>query len=50
MARLFQLLLSGRVDPTPMTTHRFGFDDIEKAFTMMQDKSDSIVKPLITFP
>lgn len=49
MARLMRLLQSGRIDPTPMTTHRFGFDDIEKAFLMMTNKEDGIVKPLITF-
>jgi len=25
MNRLFRLMLSGRIDPTPMTTHTFGF-------------------------
>ena len=49
MARMMRLLQSGRVDPTPMTTHRFAFDDIEKAFLMMSNKEDGIVKPLITF-
>ena len=32
-----------------MTTHRFAFKDIEKAFGMMQTKADGMVKPLITF-
>lgn len=49
MKRLLRLLVTGRIDPTPMTTHRFGFDQVEKAFRMMQTKEDGILKPLITF-
>jgi len=49
MKRLLRLLLSGRVDPTPLTTHRFKFAEIEKAFKMMQAKEDGMIKPLITF-
>jgi len=49
MERLLRLIENGRVDPTPMTTHRFGFDEIEKAFHMMETKEDGIIKPLITF-
>ena len=49
MNRLFRLMLSGRIDPTPMTTHTFGFDDIPTAFAMMTTKDDGIIKPLITF-
>jgi threonine dehydrogenase-like Zn-dependent dehydrogenase len=49
MGRLLLLLQTGRVDPTPMTTHRFRFDEVELAFQMMTDKADGIIKPLITF-
>jgi threonine dehydrogenase-like Zn-dependent dehydrogenase len=49
MTRLFRLMQSGRIDPTPMTTHRFPFSDVERAFDMMTDKQDGIIKPLITF-
>jgi threonine dehydrogenase-like Zn-dependent dehydrogenase len=49
MTRILRLMLSGRVDPTPMTTHTFAFDDIERAFEMMITKEDGIIKPLITF-
>jgi len=49
MNRLFRLMQSGRIDPTPMTTHRFPFDDVERAFVMMSSKQDGIIKPLITF-
>jgi threonine dehydrogenase-like Zn-dependent dehydrogenase len=49
MKRLMRLLETGRVDPTPLTTHRFPFAEIERAFHMMQTKEDGILKPLILF-
>ncbi len=49
MGRLLRLIENGRVDPTPMTTHTFGFDDIEKAFELMDSKEDGVIKPLVTF-
>jgi threonine dehydrogenase-like Zn-dependent dehydrogenase len=49
MGRLLRLLASGRVDPTAMTTHRFRFADVEKAFELMRTKEDGIIKPLIEF-
>jgi threonine dehydrogenase-like Zn-dependent dehydrogenase len=49
MNRLMRLLESGRIDPTPMTTHTFSFDQIDEAFELMSTKGDGIIKPLITF-
>jgi threonine dehydrogenase-like Zn-dependent dehydrogenase len=49
MARLMRLIAGGRVNPLPMTTHRFGFGEIARAFEMMQTKEDGMIKPLITF-
>jgi len=49
MGRLLRLIENGRVDPLAMTTHRFGFKDIERAFKMMQTKEDAMIKPLIAF-
>ena len=49
MTRLLRLLRSGRIDPTPMTTHTFPFSEIEHAFELMTTKEDNIIKPLITF-
>lgn len=49
MKRLLRLLESGRVDPTSMTTHTFSFDELDKAFHMMETKEDGIIKPLINF-
>lgn len=49
MKRLLRLLQNGRVDPTPMTTHRFPFDELDEAFRLMETKEDGIIKPLILF-
>lgn len=42
MKRLMRLLETGRVDPTPLTTHRFRCHEIEKSFRMMQTKEVGI--------
>jgi threonine dehydrogenase-like Zn-dependent dehydrogenase len=49
MKRLLRLIQTKRVDPTPLTTHRFSFDEVDKAFSLMASKEDGIVKPLVTF-
>ncbi|MGH7985225.1 MAG: zinc-binding dehydrogenase, partial [Candidatus Binataceae bacterium] len=49
MERLLRLLESGRIDPTKMTTHKFNFEELPKAFEMMDKKLDGIIKPLIIF-
>ena len=49
MGRMLQLLESKRIDPTPMTTHRFKFSELDKAFELMDKKLDGIIKPLIVF-
>ncbi len=47
MTRLLKLIQNKRVDPTKLTTHTFNFDELEKAFWMMDSKEDNILKPLI---
>lgn len=49
LGRLMRLIENGRIDPTPMTTHRFPFSQVEHAFHMMENKDDNIIKPLITY-
>ncbi len=50
MTRLFRLLGAGRLDPTPLTTHRYVFDDAERAYRALETKTGGMVKPLITYP
>lgn len=49
MERLLRLIQGGRVDPTRLTTHTLRFDELERAFEMMERKLDGIIKPLILF-
>ena len=49
MERLLRILQAGRVDPTRMTTHTFRFDELGKAFEVMDKKLDGVIKPLIVF-
>lgn len=49
LERLLRLLQMGRVDPTRMTTHTFPFAELDKAFVIMDNKLDGVIKPLIVF-
>jgi threonine dehydrogenase-like Zn-dependent dehydrogenase len=49
LERLLRLLEKDRLDPTHMTTHEFGFDEIDEAFRLMETKEDGIIKPLVEF-
>jgi len=49
MQRLLAILENGRVDPTPLTTHTFRFEQLATAFEMMDKKTDNVIKPLIVF-
>lgn len=48
MERLLRLLQYGRVDPTPLITHRFtGLDRVEDAFRLMAEKPPELVKTVV---
>lgn len=49
LGRLLRLLENKKIDPTRMTTHRFKFDQADKAFETMDKKLDGVIKPLVTF-
>ena len=49
MERLLRILEMKRVDPTVMTSHTFTFDDMERAFEVMDKKLDGVIKPLVVF-
>lgn len=49
MERLLRILEMKRVDPTIMTSHTFAFDDMERAFEVMDKKLDGVIKPLVVF-
>src|SRR5579859_5049356 len=49
MERLLRVLEMKRVDPLPMTTHTYAFSQMRKAFEVMDQKLDGVIKPLIVF-
>jgi isopropanol dehydrogenase (NADP+) len=49
MERLLRVPETNRFDPTSMTTHTFGSDEMERAFEVADKNLDDVVKVLITF-
>lgn len=49
MQRLLRLIETGKIDPTPLTTHRFKFEEAEKALALMTSKEDGVIKPMLIF-
>ena len=47
MNGLMRLLETGRVDATPMTTHHFKFNEVDRTLHLMDTKEEGIIKPLI---
>lgn len=48
MRRLMSVIASGRVDLTPLVTHRYRLDDIEKAYDLFSHQRDGVLKVAIT--
>jgi threonine dehydrogenase-like Zn-dependent dehydrogenase len=48
MRRLMTAIESGRVDLSPMVTHRFKLDDIETAYDLFSHQRDGVLKVAIT--
>ena len=40
----------GRIDLSPLVTHRFELRDIQKAFETFRDKTDGALKVVVRFP
>jgi alcohol dehydrogenase len=47
MGRLMQLVETGRFDPTPLITHRFGLDQITEAYDLFSNRRDGVLKVAI---
>ncbi|WP_336335705.1 NAD(P)-dependent alcohol dehydrogenase [Pseudomonas putida] len=48
MRRLMEVVASGRVDVSPLVTHRFRLDDIEAAYALFANQRDGVMKVAIT--
>ena len=47
ISRILRLIDHKRIDPTILTTHRFGFEDSVAAYKLMENKSDGVLKPIV---
>ena len=48
MEKLASLVLTGRVDPSLLLTHKFnGFNHIEEALMLMKSKTADLIKPVV---
>lgn len=48
MEKLASLMVTGRLDTSPLLTHRFnGFEHMEEALLLMKDKPRDLIKPVV---
>lgn len=47
MREAVEAVASGRLDPSPLYTHAFSFDEIGKAFSSMQQRPNNFLKALV---
>ena len=46
-AETLRLIAEGRIDTTPLITHRFTLDDIERAYSLFESHADGVMKVAI---
>ena len=44
---VIQLIAEGRLDPTPLVTHRFAMEQVSAAFEMVAGYRDGVIKAVI---
>ena len=49
-AEILRLIAEGRIDTTPLITHRFPLGDIERAYSLFESHADGVMKVAITPP
>lgn len=47
-AEILDLIADGRIDTTPLITHRFALDEIEEAYRIFENRLDGVIKVAIT--
>lgn len=47
-AEILQLISEGKIDTTPLITHRFPLNRIEEAYALFERKQDGVLKVAIT--
>ena len=47
-AEILRLIAEGKLDTTPLITHRFPLSRIEEAYRLFENRADSVIKVAIT--
>jgi len=47
-AEILSLIEAGRVDTTPLVTHRFPLERIEEAYRIFENRLDGVIKVAVT--
>lgn len=47
-AEILHLIEEGKIDTTPLITHRFPLNEIEEAYRIFENKLDGVIKVAIT--
>lgn len=47
-ATILHLIEEGKIDTTPLITHRFPLDRIEEAYRLFENKEDGVIKVAVT--
>ena len=45
---ILRLISEGKIDTTPLITHRFSLDDIEEAYRVFENRLDGVIKVAVT--
>ena len=48
MAEILMLIEEGKIDTTPLITHRFPLNEIEEAYRIFENKLDGVIKVAIS--
>lgn len=47
-AEILELIEAGKIDTTPLITHRFALEDIERAYEVFEGRQDGVIKVAVT--
>lgn len=47
-AEILRLIEQGKIDTTPLITHRFPLSDIEEAYRLFESRADGVIKVVVT--
>lgn len=45
---ILRLIAEGKIDTTPLITHRFALDDIEEAYRIFENRLEGVIKVAVT--